>query len=53
MITDDEVYPIFAKRFGEILEILDKAKGLIENHLDGHPVDVFYIGRVTKPEHLI
>lgn len=53
MKNDDEVYPIFSRRFGELLQMLEKTKGLVENYLKGHPIDVFYINKENKPDSLI
>lgn len=48
----DDVYRIFSGKFSQSLQLLEKTEKLIENHLKGRPIDVFYINKKRKPEKL-
>ncbi len=52
MKTSNEVYQMFARRFTELLTMLENAENLIARHLEKNPVDVFYADRQEKPENL-
>ncbi len=52
MNSPNEVYQVFAQRYAETITMLDKTQDLIAKHLEGNPVDVFYINRKVKPEGL-
>lgn len=52
MNSPREVYLVFTRRFEELLTILEKTQELITKHLEGDPVDVFYINHQVKPDSL-
>ena len=50
MKKSDQVYQVFSQKMREVLSILEKTEELIKKHLEGDPIDVYYINQNKKPE---